>query len=164
MRLNQLIQEFDQTMGSAMATFVGQVQNQISQIISNMGAEPVDITVDKVYKQFYDGFAKAVKDNPAMKQKLDVYYKQFIGRAFDNTIRTASDGQDYQWKGAQWISLKTGRIASRNIAAELGLDELKNYDRTQLARDGKINKPYIKKLIKNALSKMPAPKGVGVSN
>lgn len=35
------------------------------------------------------------------------------------TKKKASDGQVYVWKGAQWISLKTGRVAKRAIGAEL---------------------------------------------
>ena len=35
------------------------------------------------------------------------------------TLKKASDGQDYEWAGAQWISKSTGRIATTNIATEL---------------------------------------------
>ena len=34
--------------------------------------------------------------------------------------KTASDGNEYEWKGAQWVGTKTGRIATKKIAAELG--------------------------------------------
>ena len=35
------------------------------------------------------------------------------------TKKKASDGQIYVWKGAQWVSLQTGRVATRAIGAEL---------------------------------------------
>ena len=35
------------------------------------------------------------------------------------TVKKASDGQDYEWAGAQWISKSTGRIATKDVAAEL---------------------------------------------
>jgi len=35
------------------------------------------------------------------------------------TKKKASDGQVYVWKGAQWLSLNTGRVAKRAIGAEL---------------------------------------------
>ena len=34
--------------------------------------------------------------------------------------KTASDGEEYEWKGAQWVGTGTGRIAKKEIAAELG--------------------------------------------
>ncbi len=34
--------------------------------------------------------------------------------------KTASDGEEYEWKGAQWVGTKTGRMAKKEIAAELG--------------------------------------------
>lgn len=36
------------------------------------------------------------------------------------TKKQASDGQEYEWKGAQWVSTKTGRMATKQISAELG--------------------------------------------
>ncbi|MBR20361.1 MAG: hypothetical protein CMA64_09515 [Euryarchaeota archaeon] len=36
------------------------------------------------------------------------------------TLKKASDGAPYEWAGAQWINLKTGRMASKQISAELG--------------------------------------------
>ena len=36
------------------------------------------------------------------------------------TLKKASDGAPYEWKGAQWVNLKTGRMATKQISAELG--------------------------------------------
>ena len=37
-----------------------------------------------------------------------------------------SDGGDYVWAGAQWINNSTARVATKQIAAELGNPVLKS--------------------------------------
>ena len=36
------------------------------------------------------------------------------------TLKKASDGDPYEWLGAQWKNMKTGRVASKAVAQELG--------------------------------------------
>ena len=36
------------------------------------------------------------------------------------TLKKASDGDPYEWLGAQWKNMKTGRMASQAVAQELG--------------------------------------------
>lgn len=35
-------------------------------------------------------------------------------------IKTASDGHKYRFRGQQWVNINTGRMATKDIAAELG--------------------------------------------
>jgi hypothetical protein len=34
-------------------------------------------------------------------------------------VATASDGEEYEWKGAQWVNKKTGRVAKKEIGKKL---------------------------------------------
>ena len=129
MRFKQLINEFDPVLGQAMSNFLGQITDRITGIIQNAGAEKVDVTVDKMYDEFYSGFVKAVKATPAMKQKLGTYYTQFVRSAFK----------------------KVG--VPRPLATA---------DKSQLVKNGKINKPYIKRLFKQSIESLPKPKDIAV--
>lgn len=131
MRLNQIINEFDPVLGQAMSGFLGSLTDKITSIIQNASAEPVDVTVDKMYGEFYNGFTKAVKDNPAMKQKLGTYYTQFIKTAFK----------------------------------KVGVPKpLATADQSQLVKNGKINKPYIKQLFKQSIGFLPKSKDIAVNS
>lgn len=65
-------------------------------------------------------------------------------------VATASDGDSYVWAGQQWVNNKTARVATKQVAAELGNPNLK------LLAD-KIKQADVADLVKQVLSKPAAP-------
>lgn len=130
MRVSQIIQEVtDPVSGSALATFGQQMTDRLTGLVDKIAARTsnVDPSVEKMYALFINGYQKAIQSNPSMRQKLDVYFQQFVKSAFEKSKL-----------GIPAV------LTSQNVV------------KNKLVAKGKINTPYIKSLFKKALQTVPS--------
>ena len=86
------------------------------------------VEVEAYYDQVKDLAAKDMRGvgerMPAGKQQAEPSAAQNQGPAKQKiptgTLKKANNGDPYEWKGAQWVNLKTGRMATKQVASELG--------------------------------------------
>ena len=78
-------------------------------------AKAFGLYMGDIRKQSKASFGKKVdlKAKEAERQRIKVSEPQ------TGMVVTGSDGQDYTWKGAQWVSNSTGKIAKKEIANKL---------------------------------------------
>ena len=121
MRINEILLEshsleegpFSQAVGKA----VGGVAKGAGAVAGGIAGIP------KAFKKGFDAGKKTVGGDDAAPTK-------------QSKVK-ASDGQTYTWKGAQWISDQTGKIATRAIAQELA----KSKDKVAAKANPKLDVP-----------------------
>lgn len=86
MKCKEIIREVsDPVMGTALAQFASGLTDRVTDIISSLSTRNVDPAVEKMYLLFIEGFKKAIQANPAMRQKLDTFFAQFVQSSFKKT-------------------------------------------------------------------------------
>ena len=74
--------------------------------------------------------------------------------------KQGSDGQEYIWKGAQWVGTKTGRMATKAMGAELKKED-SDYNVNLLEKE--LNDKDIEKLATQAAKDNPGAMAAGAS-
>lgn len=83
MKCKEIIREVsDPVIGTALAQFASGLTDRVTDLISNLSTRNVDPAVEQMYLLFVEGFKKAIQANPAMRQKLDVFFAQFVQSSF----------------------------------------------------------------------------------